>query len=203
MCRRLGDCAAGVRDRRKVPTWIYQARRSRRSRSRVETESRSRAWRRRLLVRAPSQLSAIVPESRLRGPPRSRSETVHVAVHTRVVDRLRIDVQPWERGHQEDYEHLALELGSQRGEYDRDGLYPQGCDRVREEVRNRADQGWEHADGPQGRTKGLHLQGLRRRAETRGKRQLPEADWGGAVGFRMVPYQVAAASSAPVCGNVP
>lgn len=29
------------------------------------------------------------------------------------MDRLRIDVQPWERGHQEDYEHLALELGSQ------------------------------------------------------------------------------------------
>jgi hypothetical protein len=29
------------------------------------------------------------------------------------VDRLRIDLQPWERAYQEDYEHLALELGSQ------------------------------------------------------------------------------------------
>jgi hypothetical protein len=36
-----------------------------------------------------------------------------VQVHTRVVDRLRIDVQPWERAYKEDYEHLALELGSQ------------------------------------------------------------------------------------------
>ena len=30
-----------------------------------------------------------------------------------VVDRVRIDVRPWERVYQEDYEHLALELGTQ------------------------------------------------------------------------------------------
>lgn len=60
--------------------------------------------------------------------------TLRRRFHTRCVDRLRIDVRPSERAHQENYEHLALELSGQgwlvigpKQRVEQRGSTPHGC----------------------------------------------------------------------------